>query len=178
MPPVHKKKSARDRLAQHLDERRLDLGMKWADVAANSGLTTETLRQVRSGSSAIRPLTARAIELALGWTRGSVQAVLQGGEPTLDPGGPSTVAVAHIQPMSEGGTNDDSNLVAITADENRKVSAPDDDVDDDPVLFLLTQEERERLRRRPKAEQRRVLESMRASARAVADAVLATGDEE
>lgn len=83
MTAVNKQSKARQRLAQHMDDRRLDLGLRWTDVAEDSGLTTETLRQVRFGTGEIRGLTMTAIESALGWERGSIRAVLAGGKPTV-----------------------------------------------------------------------------------------------
>lgn len=69
-------------LADLMDERRLSLGLTWKDVANRSGLTTETLRQVRAqGSTEIRGLTKRGIETALEWAPGSVDSVLGGGDP-------------------------------------------------------------------------------------------------
>lgn len=76
-----KQLSARERLAQHMDSRRVDLALRWADVAAMSGVSTETLRQARQGPGAIRPLTKRGIERALQWEAGSVNRILAGGEP-------------------------------------------------------------------------------------------------
>lgn len=77
-----KQQGQRKRLAQHMDARRVFLGLRWADVADRAGLTTETLRQVRQGPGEIRPLTRRGIEEALEWELGSVTAILDGGEPT------------------------------------------------------------------------------------------------
>lgn len=79
---------ARARLAQLLEARRLDLGLRWTDVAEAAELTTETLRQVRFSDREIRPLTARAIENVMGWEAGSIRAVLGGADPilrTVDP---------------------------------------------------------------------------------------------
>lgn len=77
-----KRLSNRERLAQHMDARRLQLDLRWADVATAARVTTETLRQARVGPGEIRPLTRRGIERALWWESGSVNAVLAGGEPT------------------------------------------------------------------------------------------------
>lgn len=79
-----KRLSARERLAQHMDDRRLALDLRWADVAEMAGVSTETLRQVRFNESQIRPLTKRGIERALAWRQGSVNAILIGGDPTPD----------------------------------------------------------------------------------------------
>lgn len=69
------------KLAQDMEDRRVALGLRWADVANRAGMSTMGLRQVRQGTSEIRALTRRAIEDALEWERGSVTEVLGGGEP-------------------------------------------------------------------------------------------------
>ncbi len=74
-------RAARKRLADCMESRRLDLRLTWGQVAERGGTTTETLRQARTGSTRIMPLTRRAIEDGLGWAKGSVRAVLDGGDP-------------------------------------------------------------------------------------------------
>ncbi|WP_242890120.1 hypothetical protein [Actinomadura litoris] len=74
---------ARARLDQLMDTRRAELRLRWKDVAARAGLTTEGLRNVRGGRGEIRSLTKRGIEEALGWTSGSIDSILGGGEPTV-----------------------------------------------------------------------------------------------
>lgn len=76
-----KRLNNRDRLAQHMEDRRVDLALRWADVAVRADVSTETLRQARQGPGAIRPLTKRGIERALGWEQGSVDRILAGGNP-------------------------------------------------------------------------------------------------
>jgi hypothetical protein len=68
-------------LADRMDRRRAELGLRWADVADRGGITTQTLREVRAGTRRPRGLTKAAIERALEWTPGSVDAALEGGEP-------------------------------------------------------------------------------------------------
>lgn len=72
---------ARARLARLMDERRLSLRLNWSHVADRADVTTETLRQVRNGRYTLRPLTKTGIEQALRWERGSVDAILDGGQP-------------------------------------------------------------------------------------------------
>ncbi|MGW4422616.1 hypothetical protein [Streptosporangium sp. NPDC004631] len=67
----------------------MNLGLLWADVATASGITTEALRTIRTGSGGMRPLTKRGIEIALLWEQGSVDAILNGGDPTPLPAGHS-----------------------------------------------------------------------------------------
>jgi hypothetical protein len=67
-----------DLLDRAMDERRLALGMRWRDLADNTGLSGQALRDIRRGRSVPRELTARHLEEALGWTHGSIQRVLRG----------------------------------------------------------------------------------------------------
>jgi hypothetical protein len=65
-----------------MDSRRRDLRLTWDEVAAHAGIHRETLRQIRIGSGDIRPLSAAGIENALEWERGSIDAILEGRDPT------------------------------------------------------------------------------------------------
>ncbi|MER7213530.1 MULTISPECIES: hypothetical protein [Streptosporangium] len=73
--------AARSRLAQLMDERRVQLGLTWNQVADRANLTKEGLRTVRTGTRKIMPLTKGGIEVALAWQQGSVDAILAGGTP-------------------------------------------------------------------------------------------------
>jgi hypothetical protein len=75
--------SAEHRLARLINERRLDLGLRWDQLADAVGVTEVTLRTMRRTNSVPRELNERGLELALGWTPGSVARVLAGGEPEL-----------------------------------------------------------------------------------------------
>ena len=72
---------ARRRLADLMDERRAELRLRWRDVADLGGVSYEVIRAVRNGTGEIRRLTQRGIEDGLRWAPGSVQAILDGGEP-------------------------------------------------------------------------------------------------
>lgn len=74
---------ARERLARLMDERRLELGLRWRDVAEAGGVSYEVLRDVRNGSGGIRRLTEHGIEAGLQWEAGSVRRILEGGEPSV-----------------------------------------------------------------------------------------------
>lgn len=86
--------SHHERLARLMNERRLELDMKWDEVAAAAGIKPPTLRAVRNGTSKPSPLTARGIDRALSWTPGSTEAVLGGGEPTATVYGSATIRAA------------------------------------------------------------------------------------
>jgi hypothetical protein len=66
-----------------MDERRVELGLTWTEVARRAGLTPEALRLIRTKSTDLQRSTKDGIERALLWTSGSVDAVLADGEPTL-----------------------------------------------------------------------------------------------
>jgi hypothetical protein len=84
-------------LDEHMNRRRLDLGMKWRDVASNGGISYEAVRSARAGEGEPADLTKRGIERALKWQPGSVDAILAGGEPTpLDEAPAREVTVADL----------------------------------------------------------------------------------
>lgn len=113
--------------------------------------------------------TLSLIEHVYGWKPGSIERVLRGGDPEV-------VEVAVYGQRGSGKTS-----LTLLAGQRAEMSDPADVLssdDEDPVLFLLTAEERQRLRRLPEDERRRVIDASRAAARATADALLGTGDEE
>lgn len=72
---------ARQRLARYMEDRALDLGLTWREVAKRADISIETLRLLRTGEDGARPLTMRAVDAALEWVPGSVQNILRGEEP-------------------------------------------------------------------------------------------------
>ena len=72
---------ARARLARLMNDRRVELGLRWTDVSAAGGLSAETLRAVRRDIGPLRDLTKVAIDKGLRWEQGSVQRILDGGDP-------------------------------------------------------------------------------------------------
>lgn len=83
-----------------MDGRRKELGLRWADVAERGGITTQTLRGIRAGTRQPRGLTRAAIERALDWEPGSVDAILAGDKPTsvTQPVEGADVTPKHIPP--------------------------------------------------------------------------------
>jgi len=70
------------RLAAFVRERRTDMGLTQEDVRAAGGPSTATMRLIEGGlQGAFQPATLRDLEDALRWRRGSVRAVLSGGDP-------------------------------------------------------------------------------------------------
>jgi hypothetical protein len=77
-----------DRLAEFTRERRVDLGMTQEDVRAAGGPSTATMRLIEGAlQSGYQPSTLRDLEKVLRWERGSVNAILSGGDPV--PAGPA-----------------------------------------------------------------------------------------
>lgn len=72
----------RERLNRHMEDRRYELGMRtWRALSERAGIAYETLRALRAGSNP-SDATVRDLETALRWERGSIDAILAGGEPT------------------------------------------------------------------------------------------------
>jgi transcriptional regulator with XRE-family HTH domain len=76
MPEPH------ERLDEAMNQRRLELRLKWRDLASTAGVTYEALRAIRRGESRPTEFTARALDEVLHWASGSIHAILNGGEPT------------------------------------------------------------------------------------------------
>lgn len=74
---------AAQRLNTAMDARRTELRLRWTQVAQRAGMTPRNLERIRKGETAITPFTAVAIERALEWAEGGVEAALAGAEPML-----------------------------------------------------------------------------------------------
>ena len=83
---------SRQRLADLMERRRLDLGLTWREVAEAGNISYEVIRAIRNGNSQIRPLSQHGIEVGLRWAGGSVQSVLDGGDPVLVGAAPELTA--------------------------------------------------------------------------------------
>jgi hypothetical protein len=68
----------RRRLAVLMDERRLELGMRWQEVADAGSVSLRALNNARTGDREIRPLTRHGIEKGLKWAPGSIERFLSG----------------------------------------------------------------------------------------------------
>lgn len=90
-----------------MNQRRLELGLQWRDLATAAGISYEALRAIRRGTSRPADLTARKLEEALQWEPGGVRAVLAGqapvvrepdaeGSPTHAPGMSPGEALRHV----------------------------------------------------------------------------------
>jgi hypothetical protein len=73
---------ARKRLAEAMEDRREELGLRWQDVAAAGGVSLKTLHSARTGDSGIAPLTRHGIEVGLQWERKTVLRILEEDAPS------------------------------------------------------------------------------------------------
>lgn len=76
---------AHERLSDAMRERGIRLGKRWVQIAKDAGITTSALGAIRRGEYRPSPHTAAALDDALGWKPGSVEAILDGGEPSSAP---------------------------------------------------------------------------------------------
>ena len=72
---------SRRRLSDLMEQRRLELGLRWKQVAEAGGISYESIRAIRSGTADMRSLTRHGIETGLRWEAGSVERILAGGDP-------------------------------------------------------------------------------------------------
>ena len=70
-----------DTLGMQVRTRRSELGLSVDNAARASGMSPVTWGRVEKGSP-VRTLSYRGIERVLGWSAGSAEAILAGGEPT------------------------------------------------------------------------------------------------
>lgn len=83
------------RLDDAMNQRRLELGLQWRDLASAAGISYEALRAIRRGTSRPADLTARKLDEALQWEPGGVRAALAGRAPVaIEPAPDSSHAAA------------------------------------------------------------------------------------
>lgn len=74
------------RLGKYVEERRRGLGLTQEDVRARGGPSTATMRLIEGAlQDSYRPSILGRLERSLDWSAGSVQAILEGSEPTEAP---------------------------------------------------------------------------------------------
>lgn len=76
---------ARERLDQAMNERRLDLRIRWVEVARRASMSVTNLNLIRKGRIAITDLAAANLEDALEWEQGHIARVLAEGDESVDP---------------------------------------------------------------------------------------------
>lgn len=72
-----------DRLDHAIEARTIELGISYVELAARAGISDVSLRNLRKGRANFRPRNLRKLETALDWAPGSIDAVLDGGDPTI-----------------------------------------------------------------------------------------------
>lgn len=81
MPPTA---DAWQRLADHVIHRRTELGLSRSQIADTGGPSAATMRLIENAlQQTYRPNIIGRLETSLGWRTGSVNTILNGGEPTL-----------------------------------------------------------------------------------------------
>lgn len=73
----------RERLKAAIDARAAELGLRYREVASRAHMTESNLFRIRTGEIELSNAARIALEDALEWERGSMQAILDGGQPTL-----------------------------------------------------------------------------------------------
>jgi len=125
----------RDRLDRLMNERRLELGLTWREVAARAGRSYEALRLLRTGPGGINELTAVQFARALGWQPRSILDVLSDGSPAVA----DDVAVADDRPEVVRRHWGDDGVKAIWAIDTMPPGTKEGLV----LAYLEQQEERE-----------------------------------
>jgi len=72
---------ARTRLTELMDKRRGTLRLQWSEVATEAGMSAAHLRRIRHNEVPLTSLMIGGLEKALHWAPGSIDRVLQGGDP-------------------------------------------------------------------------------------------------
>lgn len=98
-----------ERLGKAVRHRRKELGLNQADVSARGGPSEKTLRAIENNQAGrLGGKLRRALERAIEWDTGSVEAVLQGGAPLIM----GTAAVTQAAPPAATGSTSASNAAA------------------------------------------------------------------
>lgn len=112
-------------IGRRIDARRTELGLSLSQLAKASGVSIEQLRAIRYGLNSPRPLTRGALDRALQWAPGSVDAILErDAEPV-----PADSAAAPPQGQRQG------HAAAIAA--IRLVYSGDDDGDEAAIIAAV-----------------------------------------
>lgn len=99
-------------LALHMERRRLELRLSWEEIASRARISAGHLRRIRKGESGVSTIVRARLEEVLQWQPGSIQAVIEGCDPTpadkqptieLVQSGGSTITVEVPAALSEEG---------------------------------------------------------------------------
>ncbi|WP_051761349.1 hypothetical protein [Microbispora rosea] len=120
----------RTRLADAMDQRRIELGLRWEHIAEKARISTTHLRKFRRGDAGISSVVEAALEDALQWEHGSMATIRDGGEPT---------------PVAESSRRDPNKTLAEMLLE-RGLARPEeltaaDEIRNDPVAWEILEAE-------------------------------------
>jgi hypothetical protein len=68
-----------------MEDRLIELGLRWQDVATAGGVSLRALVRARTGEQELTPRTLAAIDKGLRWERGTAARILTGEEPLSAP---------------------------------------------------------------------------------------------
>lgn len=75
---MQREKTAPTVLAEVMNERRVELRMKWDEIASEAGITSAYLRKIRTGEVRASDLTTARLEDVLKWPQGTIDALESG----------------------------------------------------------------------------------------------------
>jgi hypothetical protein len=75
--------TAQSRLSDELNKRRVHLRLKWTEVAVRANISPAHLRSFRTTGAGLSDVAKADLEVALHWAPGSIDAILEGGTPTI-----------------------------------------------------------------------------------------------
>jgi transcriptional regulator with XRE-family HTH domain len=78
---MQREKTAPTVLAEVMNERRVELRMKWDEIASEAGITPAYLRKIRTGEVRASDLTTARLEDVLKWQPGTIDALESGQRP-------------------------------------------------------------------------------------------------
>lgn len=73
--------AAREVLAAAMEQRRIDLRLRWEEIAAMAGISTAHLRKFRRGEGGLGAVATARLEEALEWAPGSLRSIESGLDP-------------------------------------------------------------------------------------------------
>lgn len=92
------------RLSDALNKRRTALRLQWQEVTDRANMSTAHLRNVRTGKASLSDLAKAELEEALQWAPGSIDRILEGGDPVearAVTGSVSLSGTAHLRTEAE-----------------------------------------------------------------------------
>jgi|GEM_PF-6827586 len=89
------------RLGAAMEQRRLELRLRWNQVAERAGMSVAHLSRIRKGEAPPSPLAAASIETALQWPAGTVRDILRESGDDLESASPSAAPTAPVEQPAE-----------------------------------------------------------------------------